>query len=665
LTYTGKSYKSILARPRLIGLAGLVRLLNEPGRIIMKIQKGFCIVGLVLILVVGCGRSTETAVAPTSPEPVLPTEVLPTSTRETQPDTGGEQPGEMLSQLPTPNELIAGLEGLDFDTFVDQSYHSLMVRNPELLTSLALSAAFGLRDDLLTDISDAYTRQTQAMEKGILEVLMDYDQEALTPEQQLTYDIYAYYLQDQVDGHAFMYDDYPINVTVNSLHTDLLQLFTDIHPVTNQQNAEDYVTRLWQVDTRMAQLVEGLQLREQAGVVLPKFLIDYIRGDIRAIANAEARQTPYYTAFTEKLAPLSSITPQRQAELLDEAEAAINASVIPGYQALDAALAEQSMVATYDEGVWKFPDGEAYYAYLLRHYTTTDLTSDEVHQLGLLELERIHAEMRARFDALGYPANESLPELYSRLATDGGMVVNSEIVSTYEDIISQAEANVGRAFDLQPLVGVIVVGGPTGGYYSAPALDGSRPGMFYAQNTGAIPWYGMPTLSYHEAVPGHHTQIAIAQHLELPSFRRGSRFTAYVEGWALYAERLAWELGFYEGDPYGDLGRLQMEAFRAARLVVDTGLHAERWSFEQAVDFMIENTGRSISSVQAEISRYICIPGQATAYYIGYLRILELRQQMMDAQGDAFDLRAFHNLVLGGGAMPLEVLTQVVVEATE
>ena len=240
------------------------------------------------------------------------------------------------------------------------------------------------------------------------------------------------------------------------------------------------------------------------------------------------------------------------------------------------------------------------------------------------------------------------------------MISNANIVSTYEQIIEQAEADVNIAFDLQPSVGVIVVGGPTGGYYMSPALDGSRPGMFYAQNTGSIPWYAMPTLAYHEAVPGHHFQIAIAQHLDLPTIRQANEFTAYVEGWALYAERLAWELGFYEGDPYGDLGRLQMEAFRAARLVVDTGLHAKGWGFEQAVDFMVENTGRPVEMVQGEVSRYISIPGQATSYYIGYLRILELRQQMMEAQGEAFDLGEFHDLILGSGAMPLDVLTRVV-----
>jgi uncharacterized protein (DUF885 family) len=626
----------------------------------MKKQRLLCILGLILILATGCGRKTETPVPPvidTSPAAHTPAPTLEAETTTTSPF------GEPLSQLPAPEALSADLVGLDFDAFADQSYQALMMRNPELLTTLALSAAYGMRDDRLTDISDGYVRQTQQLERDILALLQGFDRAALTPEQQLTYDIYQWYLQDRVAGQAFMYDDYPLNVTVFSVHHDLLQFFTDIHPVTSLQNAEDYVTRLWQVDTKLAQLSEGLRLRQQAGVVLPKFLFPYVQHEIQSIAHNSAQGTPYYTAFAEKLAPLSSIDPQQQAALLAEAEAAINGSVLPGYQALDQLLTEQEAVATYAEGVWKFSDGPAYYAYLLRHYTTTTLSADEIHQLGMAELQRIQAEMRVRFESLGYPAGESLPALYSRLETDGGMRSGPEIVAGYEQIISHAEANLSSAFDLWPAVGVIVMGGPTGGYYISPALDGSRPGMFYASNTGTVAWYRMPTLAYHEAVPGHHTQIAIAQQLELPIVRRASEFTAYVEGWALYAERLVWELGFYADDPYGDLGRLQMEAFRAARLVVDTGLHAKGWSFDQAVDFMLQNTGQSVGMVQSEVSRYLCIPGQATSYYVGYLRILELRQQMMDVQGEAFDLRAFHNLILGGGSMPLDVLSEVVADA--
>jgi len=290
------------------------------------------------------------------------------------------------------------------------------------------------------------------------------------------------------------------------------------------------------------------------------------------------------------------------------------------------------------------------------------MTADQIHELGLQKLERIHLEMRSIFDQLGYPQDESLPELYTRVTNDSGVYSGDEIVKGYEDIIMKADQSMGEAFDLRPSIGVIVVGGPSGGYYTPPAVDGSRPGMFYAQNEGLQPRFSMPTLAYHEAIPGHHFQIAIAQQLDLPSFRRASDFLAYVEGWALYAERLASELGLYGDDLYGELGRLQAEAWRAARLIVDTGIHSRQWTFDQAVDFMVENTGKSEYAMQGEVSRYISIPGQATAYYIGYTKILEVRQRAMDELGDQFDLKEFHNLLLGSGAMPLDMLDQVMTD---
>ena len=629
----------------------------------MKKRTLLSLAGILIILVTACGRSqTPPATSEIPAAPALTS--LPAVTAQSA-ATPIPAPYAPHSRLPSLDELIAGMQGLDFDSFVDQSYQALMLRNPELLTSLALSAEYGLRDDLLTDISDAYVRDTQTLETTILELLRTYDRATLANEQQLTYDIYAWYLGDRVAGHAFMYNDYPLNVTIFSVHLDMLGFFTDIHPLTTPQNAEDYISRLWQVQTKLAQLIDGLRLRQQAGVVLPAFLIDIVQSDIDSIASLSARQTPYYTTLAENLPAISALTAAEQDTLLADAENAIDASVLPAYQALSAYLDELRLDATYDEGVWKFTDGAAYYDYLISHNTTTSMTADEIHALGLQELERIQAEMHTQFEALGYPAGESIADLYARLATNGRWLSSSQIVAGYEEIITRADADVASAFDLRPTVGVIVVGGPSGGYYTPPALDGSRPGMFYAQSTGQLPWYSMPTLAYHEAIPGHHFQMTISQHLELPTIRRANEFLAYVEGWALYAERLAWELGFYAGDPEGDLGRLQMEAFRAARLVVDTGIHTRQWSFDQAVDFMVENTGRQRASVQAEVSRYISIPGQALSYYIGYQHILELRQQMSTAQGEAFDLRQFHNLILGNGAMPLDLLTQVVEQYLE
>jgi uncharacterized protein (DUF885 family) len=557
-------------------------------------------------------------------------------------------------------ELSVGLEGLEYDAFVEESYRRLLSRNPELVLVLGLSKVYGTPTDQLTDISDEYIRQTQSLESDVLNLLQQYDRSTLTAEQQLTYDIYAWYLDDRVKGQQFMYNDYPINPTIFSVHLDLLQFFSDLRPVTNLQEAQDYITCLNQVDTKFDQLIDGLERREKNGVMLPGFLVGWIIGELNDMATSSARYTPYYTAFDAKLSVLTNISETEKASLLASAEEAINSSVIPAYQALVKYFGHLQSVTTNDAGVWKFPNGEAYYTYALSHYTSTDLTADQIHELGLQELDRIHSEMRSIFDQLGYAQDESLPELYGRVVNDSGTYSGKDIVQGYEDIISNAEQNIGTAFDLRPSIGVLVVGGPTGGYYMPPAVDGSRPGMFYAQDTGIQPKFSMPTLAYHEAIPGHHFQIAIAQQLDLPSFRRGSDFTAYVEGWALYAERLVSELGFYKNDVFGDLGRLQAEAFRAARLVVDTGIHSKQWTFNQAVDFMVENTGMPEYAMQAEVSRYISLPGQATAYYIGYTKILEARQRAMDELGDQFDLKEFHNVLLGSGAMPLDIFDQVI-----
>jgi len=622
--------------------------------------KPYRLLTLVIILstlISACGKqntpSQEALPSATLPQPTAPVSVA------TLPLIDANLTVATVTQS-SPVALSAGLDGLEFDAFVDTSYRRLLSRDPETVLELGLSQVYGTPTDQLTDISDEYIRQTQTLESEVLSLLQLYDHSTLSAEQQLTYNIYAWYLEDKVKGQEFMYNDYPVNPTVLSLHLDLLQFFTDLRPVTNPQEAQDYVTSLRQVDTKFDQLIDGLKRREENQVMLPGFLVGWMIGDLNSIATSSARFTPYYTAFETKINVLTNISEAEKAGLLSAAEEAIDASVIPAYQALVSYFEHLQKVTTNDAGAWKFPNGEAYYNYALSHYTSTDLTTDQIHELGLQELERIHAEMRTIFDELGYPKDESLPELYARVVKDGGTLSGDEIVQGYEDIISNVDQNISSAFDLRPSIGVIVIGGPTGGYYVPPAVDGSRPGMFYAQDTGVQPKFSMPTLAYHEAIPGHHFQIAIAQQLDLPSFRRVSDFTAYVEGWALYAERLVSELGLYDQDMYGDLGHLQAEAFRAARLVVDTGIHAKRWTLDQAVDFMVENTGMPENAMQREVSRYICLPGQATAYYIGYTRILDARQRAMNELGDQFNLKEFHNILLGSGAMPLDILDQVI-----
>ncbi|MBI4731898.1 MAG: DUF885 domain-containing protein [Chloroflexi bacterium] len=559
--------------------------------------------------------------------------------------------------IPT-EDLLAGLDGLDIDALFEEAYRRWLVRDPENLTTLGLSDFYGVGDANLTDISDAFIRQTQALEAGTLDLLRGYDRAAFSPAQALTADVYDWFLDDAVRGQVFMYDDYPLNPIVTSVHYNLYMLFTAYHPLNNRQDANDYISRLSQVGKKITDLIDGLQRRQERGVVLPAFIIPYVLSDINETAREGATHHPYYTTFDNRLTGVST---EDRAALLTQVEEQVEAVVIPGYQGLAGYLDELQSQASNDIGVWQFSDGAAYYAQSLRRQTTTELTADEIHELGKQHVERIQAEMRILFASLGYPDGESIPDLYTRLTNDSGIYQGQEAVTAYEQAIRDAEELLPKAFDILPRASVQVVGGTDGDYYVPASYDGSRPGLFYARTTGQTPKFGVKTLAYHETIPGHHLQIAIAQEQTgLPALRQGMQFNAYTEGWALYAERLMAELGAYADDPPGDLGRLRLEAYRAARLVVDTGIHAKRWGFDQAVNTLVEATGFPVSYAQGEITRYSVWPGQATSYYIGFLKFLELRQKAMEALGDKFDLKAYHHVVLVNGSVPLSILERLV-----
>lgn len=561
--------------------------------------------------------------------------------------------------------LAAKLAGLALDEFLEVSWRELRLRDPESVVADGLAEEYGLQEATLTDISDAYVRETYDMYETVLGILRTIRRDELSAEQQISYDVYEWYLEDRVQERAFMYHDYPATFfPVTAVHESTIHFFTDLHPLQSLQDAEDYVARLGQVGLKFDQLIEGLKLRAEAGIVPPRFAIQWALYGVRNMANAPANQTPFYTTLRDKLAVLPDVTTGQVQTLLESAEAAIGESVLPAFRALAEYLARQETAASTSEGLWQFDSGRAYYDYLLRHYTTTGLSAEEIHQLGLEELQRIHAEMWAIFDQLGYAQDQSLASMYDRVAQDGGRVAASQVIQEYESIIEEATGNLDAAFDVRPQAEVVVVRSPIKGMYVHASLDGSRPGAFHA-GPGDAPeqYYAMPTLAYHEAVPGHHFQIALAQESDLPAFRNSVTFLGYTEGWALYAEQLAAELGWYADDPYADLGRLQAEAFRAARLVVDTGIHTMRWTWDEAMEFFVENTGYEPGdSVDPEIqiARYIVWPAQATSYKIGMLKMLELRQRAMDELGEQFDLKEFHTLVLSNGSMPLQVLERVV-----
>jgi uncharacterized protein (DUF885 family) len=553
---------------------------------------------------------------------------------------------------------------LPFDQFVDDAFARLLQNDPEWATADGVARQVGADETRLTDLSEEGILATHELQRTLLQQLQAYPREALTHEQQLTYDVFEWYLDDLVRGQEFALYDYPINqLRVLSVHYLTEYLFTDQHTIANEEDARAYLARLGQVGQKLENVLVGLERREKAGIIPPRRVIEASLGDIQIMASSTPKQTPYYTALLEHMSLVSSITPETQRGLLNAAEQEIETSVLPAYRHLASFLEGQRKRAPLEAGLWQYPKGDAYYRYLLRHHTTTALSPDEIHQLGLNELARLHAEMRRHFEKLGYPPDASINNLYIRVSNEGGTIPGEMVLTTYKELISEADSRLDEAFDKRPTAELDVRGIPAGMAFYAPApVDGSRAGIFFVPVGGSLPRYAMPTLAYHEALPGHHFQISLAREQDLPLFRNLVVYGAHAEGWGMYAEHLAGELGWYSDDPYGDLGRLQSEAFRAARLVVDTGLHAKRWTFDQAVDFLVENTGLPYQQMASEVTRYIAWPGQATSYEVGLLKLLEMRQDAQDRLGDRFDLKTFHNIVLQTGSLPLEVLERVLTE---
>lgn len=590
---------------------------------------------LTLLFVVACGGSGGGG---TSPPPAPPPPPPPTAS-------------EQLAQ---------DLQGLTLDEMYFESFGALLKRSPEDVVWEALETSFPLDNVGLNDLSDAYERETFAILQVVLDALRTYDRTALTAEEQLDYDIYEYYLQDALGRLEFIYYDFPATYMGFSVHSSTERFFTDIHPLATEQDAENYITRLQAVDEKFEQLVDHLNRQRIAGIIEPALTLNVALNQVSGIANSSVDNNPFFTSFADKVQLIPGLSAPVRDDLIARARTATAADVTRGYQQLRSQLQLLLNNAPPIIGVGQFPRGSDYYAYALRHHSTSDLTPAQVHQLGLDELARLHAEMRLVFDQLSYPQNETIPQLFARVEQDGGIIPAAQVKPTYEAIIADAQSRLGDAFDIFPSADVIVLADPFGGFYIGPSFDGTRPGAFYAGTANDEAFFRMPSLAYHESIPGHHTQIAIAMDQDVPAFRKIVHFTAFVEGWALYAERLAHDVGWYENDLYGDLGRLQYEALRAARLVMDTGIHSLGWSFDDAAAFNRDFVGWSVSASQGAAGRYSVWPGQATAYMIGMLQILQERQRAMDTLGPQFDLKAFHRAVLSNGAVPLSLLDDVV-----
>lgn len=560
------------------------------------------------------------------------------------------------------------------DHFYERVFLRFVLQSPEFLSNLRIiPASIEWYEDDLDDASVAAQRRATEQTARSLAMLRSYDRASQTPEQLLSTDILDWFLDQQVRGAEFQFHDYPVN-QLFGIQNGLPEFMIETHQINSEDDAEDYIARLGKFGIKFDQVIEGLQLRDGMGVVPPAFVLEKVLTENRAFIGQPATANPLYTSFVERAAKVEDLSEERRTALAAEVAATIESAVYPAYARLNTFLEGQQARATTDAGVWKLPDGDRYYAWALRGFTTTDYTPDQVHQLGLDQVASISAEMRAILDAQGH-AGDTVGVWMARLNADPRFLypatpeAKAQIVADYQAIIDEIDARSGEAFNIRPSMGVEVKPIPEfreknapRAYYNAPPRDGSKPGVFYInlRKPAEEARFSMRTLAYHEAIPGHHFQIAIAQELKgVPQFRTFGLFTAYTEGWALYAEQVAAEHGFMD-DPYDRLGYLQAALYRAVRLVVDTGLHHKRWTREQAITYMQDTTGMPETEVVAEIERYIVMPGQACAYMVGKLKILELRAKAQAALGERFDEKGFHDVVLRNGAVPLAILERLV-----
>ncbi len=555
-----------------------------------------------------------------------------------------------------------------FNDWLERRFEEEVQDSPEFLAQLGRKERYDEWDD---ETKSAWLEQMDRT-KSDLDYLQTVDVSALDADAQLSHALYLKNAEQAIEGMRFYGYGYPFNQMFGT-HSGIPTFLLNNHRVSSLEDAEAYVKRLERIPGKLDPVIQRSAESFDRGIFPPKFVYAHVLRDIDNITSglpfdADGDLNLMLADFQKKVDALGLDDETREA-LFTAASKAMQDQVGPAYARLRAEMVRQQDAATTDDGVWKLPDGDDFYTYRLKMMTTTDLTADEIHDIGLREVARIHAEMRAIMEQVEFEG--SLQDFFAFMRTDEQFYYPntpegkqayldeatalidtiSEVLPDYFNRMPQAalevravepfrEKSAGKAF------------------YSRPAADGSRPGYYYANlyDMSQMPIYQMEALAYHEGNPGHHMQIAIAQELEgVPNFRKFGGHTAFIEGWGLYSEYLPKEMGFYE-DPYSDFGRLAMELWRAGRLVVDTGLHHKQWSREKAIDYLKENTPNPEGDIEKAIERYIVLPGQATAYMVGMIKILELREQARTELGENFDISEFHDVVLAKGSVPLDIL---------
>ncbi len=560
------------------------------------------------------------------------------------------------------------------NAFFEACFAERLELDPEFQTRLGIKDSY----DRWTPRTDAHVTRVRDLYENQLERLQHtIDYSALNESVRLSYDLFTLEVETHLEGFEYRFHTYPVN-QMYGLQSTTPAFLINYHKVSTVEDAMAYIARVEGVRALFDDLIVNLKARADRGIVPPQFVFGHVLSDCRNVLTGipftDGDDSAVYADIRAKINALPIDEPTK-ARLDARARAALLDYLRPAYVDLMAYCQELQQQATTDDGVWKFPNAKAFYDYRLRLITTTDLSPDEIHQLGLREVERIHSEMRSIMKAVNYDGE--LSDFFSFMRTDARFYYEESdagrqaYLAEATRMIDTMRGRLPELFGIQPKAAMVVKAvepfrekSAGKAFYQRPALDGSRPGVYYANlyQMADMPKYQMEALAYHEGIPGHHMQIAIAQELEgVPKFRKHARYTAYTEGWALYTEFIPKEIGFYQ-DPYSDFGRLAMELWRACRLVVDTGIHDQKWTREKAIDYLVTNTPNPRNDCVKAIERYIVMPGQATAYKIGMIKILELRESAREELGDRFSVRDFHDTVLRNGPVPLNVLEALVAE---
>ncbi len=559
----------------------------------------------------------------------------------------------------------------------NETYEALFMESlktsPEYMTYLGMRERY----DEWDDSSEQAFEDSVALSKKHLELLNEIDAEDLDKQTALSLTLYKQRLENGLSDIKWRYHGYPVNQMFGT-HSSIPSFLINQHLIADAEEAKAYIARVKAVPEVIDDLIADLNLRADMGIIAPKFVFAHSIRDsqniIVGIGAESDEENPLIADFKAKLDKLQLDESVEQA-LVAELNSALLMQFAPAYSNLIATLEQLDKRAEGNFGAWKLPDGAAYYSNALKRITTTDLSADEIHELGLSEVERIHNEMRAIMQQVEFEGE--LQDFFDFMRTDPQFYLpNSDegraaYMAEADRLIANMKTRLDELFYTKPKADLIVKAvepfrekSAGRAFYQRAAPDGSRPGTYYANlyRMEDMPTYDLEALAYHEGIPGHHMQGSISQEQEtLPKFRRYGGYTAYSEGWGLYSEFIPKEMGLY-ADPYSDFGRLSMELWRACRLVVDTGVHHKRWSREQAIAYLNDNTSSSEEANIKAIERYMVMPGQATAYKVGMLKILALREKARAELGDKFDIRGYHDVVLANGAVPLNVLENLVDE---